>query len=323
MALPLEYKPVSAWVQLVVLFAAIALITAAVLQVIRELVTQRSLLIQQRLSGGAQEMSAEELLVAPTIPRGSGPIGQFDTWFDRFILETGVQWNSVAAFLAMVAAGVAIGGSLFLWKENLILSGVGMFLGMLVVWAIFAYIRYRRLQLIDSQLPEVLELIARAVRAGETLDQAVELVAATAMEPSASELRFCTRQMQLGLSVEATFRALTQRIPLPELRLFAAALVVQRRAGGSLAITLERFAKAIRERHGYRRQLRVATAAARWSSLVIVMASVGLLIYLFTWQPDYINNFLSTRMGQAVFIIAILLQVTGVLWVLSLIRPEV
>ena len=313
----------SAWVQLVIFFAAIALVTAAVLQIIRELVTQRWILIEQRLSGGAQELSAEELLIRPAIPRGSGPIGQFDNWFDRFILETGMQWTSIAAFLAMVAAGIALGGSLFLWKENLILAGAGMFVGMIVAWAIFAYVRYRRLQLIDAQLPEVLELIARAVRAGETLDQAVELVAATAMEPSASELRFCTRQMQLGLSVEATFRALTQRIPLPELRLFAAALVVQRRAGGSLAITLERFARAIRERQAYRRQLRVATAGARWSSMVIVLASILLLIYLFTWQPEYIESFISSPIGKWVFVIALVLEVIGVIWVVTLTRPEV
>lgn len=312
----------SAWVQLVVFFAAIALITAAVLQVIRELVMQRRILIQQRLAG-AQELSAEELLLRPPVVHGAGPIGSFDTWFDRFVLETGLQWSSIAAFLAMVAAGIALGGSLFLWKENLFLAGAGMALGMVAVWAIFAYVRYRRLQLIDAQLPEVLELIARAVRAGETLDQAVELVAATAMEPSASELRFCTRQLQLGLSVEATFRALTQRIPLPELRLFAAALVVQRRAGGSLAITLERFARAIRERQAYRRQLRVATAGARWSSLVIVLASVGLLIYLFTWQPDYIQSFINSPIGRWVFAIGLILEVIGVVWVILLTRPEV
>src|SRR5262245_22960243 len=283
---------------------------------------QRRMLIQQRL-GGAQELSAEELLLRPPVVHGGGPVGRFDTWFDRFVLETGLQWSSIAAFLAMVAAGIALGGSLFLWKENLCLAGAGMILGMIAVWAIFAYVRYRRLQLIDAQLPEVLELIARAVRAGETLDQAVDLVAKTAMEPSASELRFCTRQLQLGLSVEATFRALTQRIPLPELRLFAAALVVQRRAGGSLAITLERFARAIRERQGYRRQLRVATAGARWSSLVIVLASVGLLVYLFTWQPDYIQSFISSPIGKWVFAIGLILEVIGVVWVIMLTRPEV
>jgi tight adherence protein B len=313
---------VNTLLELTIVFGAIALATAAVLLVIRDMVTQRWIAIEQRLSGGPREIGAEELLITTYAPR-SGPVGRFDDWFDRFILETGMQWTSAAAFLAMVAAGIALGGALFLWRENLLVAGVGMLGGILLAAAVFAFIRRRRMQQFDEQLPSVLELIARAVRAGETLDQAVELVAATALEPSASELRYCVRQMQLGLSVDSTFRALAQRIPLPELRLFAAALIVQRRAGGSLAITLERFAKAIRERQAYRRQLRVATAAGRWSAAIIVLLSIGLLVYLFGWRYDYIHSFFDSSLGQMVFMLAIALEIIGVVWVIALTRSEV
>jgi tight adherence protein B len=166
-------------------------------------------------------------------------------------------------------------------------------------------------------------LIARAVRAGETLDQGIEIVANSALEPTATELRYCVKQLQLGLSVEAALRSLTLRVPSPELRLFAAALVVQRRTGGSLALTLERFARAMRERHGYRRQLKSATAAARWSTMVIVAASIGIMIYMFIWQFDYVNAFLESRLGWSMLIIAIVLQIIGILWVLSLTKAEV
>jgi tight adherence protein B len=308
--------------ELSIVFGAIALASAAVLLVIRDLVTQRWIAIEQRLSGGQREISAEELLVTTYAPR-TGPVGSFDDWFDRFISETGMQWTSAAAFLAMVAVGIGLGGALFLWRENLLVAGVGMLAGILLAGAIFAFIRRRRLQKFDEQLPSVLELIARAVRAGETLDQAVELVARTALEPSASELRYCVRQMQLGLSVDSTFRALAQRIPLPELRLFAAALIVQRRAGGSLAITLERFAKAIRERQAYRRQLRVATAAGRWSAAIIVLLSIGLLVYLFGWRYDYIHSFFDSSLGRMVFMLAVGLEIIGVVWVIALTRSEV
>jgi tight adherence protein B len=131
------------------------------------------------------------------------------------------------------------------------------------------------------------------------------------------------RQIQLGLSIDATFRRLAERVPLPELRLFSAALMVQRRVGGSLAVTLERFARAIRERQAYRRQLRVATAAGRWSTMVIVAACLGLVVYLFGWQYDYVRSFLETRVGQYVFMLAIILQVIGIVWVLALTRYEV
>jgi tight adherence protein B len=222
----------------------------------------------------------------------------------------------------MLAAGLLLGGLLFLWRENLLLAGGGMAMGIMLAGIVFVLLRRWRLQKIDNQLPEVLDVIARAVRAGETLDQGISMVASTALEPTATELRYCVQQLQLGLSVDAALRSLTQRVPSPELRLFAAALVVQRRTGGSLATTLERFARAMRERHSYRRQLRSATAAARWSTIVIVLACLAMMVYLFGWQADYVNSFLESRMGWTALIVAGVLQIIGILWVLSLTRAE-
>jgi tight adherence protein B len=306
-----------------VVFVTITLIAGALMVLVRSIIPQRSTYVSQQLNGSLAEVLPEELLL-PTIPqRGAGPIGRFDAWFERMMAETGTKFSALSAILCMLAAGLAIGGGLFVWRENLLLAAAGLAVGILGVAAIFYYLRYQRLSRIDSQLPEVLEFIARAVRAGETLDQGISLVAETSIEPTASELRVCVRQLELGLSMDATLRALTQRVPLMELRLFAAALVLQRRSGGSLATTLERFAKAIRERHAYRRQLKVATASARWAAIVIVAATMGMLVYLFGWQPDYINQFLDSRMGQIVFATALILQVVGVLWVLNLTQAEV
>lgn len=309
--------------ELSVVFIAITLIAGALMLLVRSIVPQRSTYVSQQLNGSLAEAMPEELLL-PTIPqRGAGPIGRFDAWFERMMAETGTNFSSLTAILCMLAAGLALGGGLFVWRDNLLLAAAGLAVGILGVGAIFYYLRYQRLLRIDTQLPEVLEFIARAVRAGETLDQGIALVAETSIEPTASELRICVKQLELGLSMDATLRALTQRVPLMELRLFAAALVLQRRSGGSLATTLERFAKAIRERHAYRRQLRVATASSRWAAIVIVTASLGMLIYLFGWQPEYINQFLDSRMGQVVFATALILQAVGVLWVLSLTQAEV
>lgn len=309
--------------ELSVVFLAITLVAAAVLLVIRELRPQRSAYVSQQLSGGATEALPEDLLLPLTTARGTGPIARFDAWFERMIAETDTRFSALSAILCMLAAGLLIGGGLFVWRENLLLAAAGLAVGVLGVGIVFYYLRYQRLQKIDQQLPEVLDFIARTVRAGETLDQGIEMVGDTSLEPTASEMRICAKQLQLGLSMEATLRSLTQRVPLMELRLFAAALLLQRRSGGSLAMTLERFAKALRERHAYRRQLRVATASSRWAALVIVGASLGMLVYLFGWQPDYIRQFLDSRMGQIVFAIAIVLQVIGVLWVLALTKAEV
>lgn len=308
--------------ELSIIFVAISLGAAAIMLVVRELLPQRSAYVSQQLAAGNADTLPDDLLLPRAPQRGSGPIGRFDAWFDRLIVETNTQFTALSAMLCMLAAGLLLGGALFVWQENLLLAAAGLLVGILAVGAVFYYLRYQRLQKIDEQLPDILDFLARTVRAGETLDQGIDLVAESNLEPTASEMRICSRQLRLGLSMEATLRSLTQRVPLLELRLFAAALMLQRRSGGSLAVTLERFSKALRERHAYRRRLRVATASSRWAAMVIVGASVGVLIYLFGWQTEYINEFLDSRMGQVVFAIAIVLQVIGVLWVLSLTQAE-
>jgi tight adherence protein B len=104
--------------------------------------------------------------------------------------------------------------------------------------------------------------------------------------------------------------------------MFSAAVSMQRQTGGRLATTLERLAQAARERHGYRRQVRTATAGARWSSAVIMVLAVGMLVYLFGWQPEYVKSFLTTRVGQIVLTLAVVLQIIGITWVFATSRPE-
>jgi hypothetical protein len=76
------------WLEFTIFFAAIALGTAAVLQVLRELSARRTAFMAQRLGGGVVEIPPDQLVVSPLPLRGAGPLGQFDRWFDRLILET-------------------------------------------------------------------------------------------------------------------------------------------------------------------------------------------------------------------------------------------
>jgi len=313
---------VSGLVEFGVYFTAIMLGTAAILLALREYAGRKRAIIEGRLGEKKPDLAVEELLVFPTSTAGAGPVGRFDAWFQRLVLETGLALPSLSAFLVLVSGGLIVGGSLFVSTGQLLPACLGMLVGMLAGLGWLLFMRHRRLEAFDDQLPEIMDLVARAVRAGQSLEQAIELISKSGLEPAAQEFAICSRQLQMGLSMEAALRSLVDRVPLRELRLFSAAIVMQRRTGGSLANTLERFARAMRERHGYRRQLLAATAAGRWSSRVMVAVAVFLLVYLFGFQPAYIQSFISSRTGQAVFAVAIVLQVIGVAWVFALTRPE-
>jgi tight adherence protein B len=167
-----------------------------------------------------------------------------------------------------------------------------------------------------------MELLARAVRAGETLDQAIALVGETTEEPLKSEFVRCSKHLDMGLSLDAAIRSLTRRAPLPETRIFAATLMVQRRAGGSLPVTLERLARVIRDRLSYQRQFRAATSAARFSMIFILLIGPLVLAYMWFFQREYVQNFVSTPQGHILMITAVILQVIGTIWVFKLLRSD-
>jgi Flp pilus assembly protein TadB len=197
-----------------------------------------------------------------------------------------------------------------------LLIGMGAFVGYLV------YLRARRRAAMQEQLPDVMELLARAVRAGESLDQAIALAGETAGKPLGPEFRRCAAQLEMGLSVDAAMRGLARRAPLGEMRIFAATLMVQRQTGGKLPVTLERLGKVIRDRISYHRQFRAATGASRVSTILIAIAGPLVAAYLLVWQRTYILHFTESFAGQMLLLTALVLQAVGLLWIYRLLRTD-
>ena len=113
-----------------------------------------------------------------------------------------------------------------------------------------------------------MELMARAVRAGESLDQAIALAGNSGFTRG-RRVPLLRSQMKMGLSLESAIRGLVSRAPLAETRILAMTLIVQRRRGGSLPTTLERLARVFRDRSNFYRQFQAATALGRGSAVMI------------------------------------------------------
>jgi tight adherence protein B len=171
--------------------------------------------------------------------------------------------------------------------------------------------RARRQRIMREQLPDVIEHIARAVRAGQTVDQAINLVGDTSPQPLGIEFRRCAGQLNMGLSVDAAMRALSRRVAIPEMRLLASTFVVQRRAGGSLPITLDRLAKVIRDRITYYRQFRAATSGSKLSMIIVAITGPAVALYMMIFQPEFFNRFFESSFGILMFAISVTFYVVG------------
>jgi len=306
------------FVSLIVFVAASCVITA-VLMIIRDLI------VSSRVAGdGTASLPLNlrrPLTVADEAP-ARGFSARIDQAFDRLVLESGLDASSFGAFAFVLLCGLGVGGALFLWNENPLGGLIGMAAGMGCGLWYLIQTRIRRRREIVEQLPDVLDLMSRAVRAGESLDQAVELVGNETPAPLGTEFLNCARQLEMGMSISGAMRGLMRRNRLMEMRILATTLMVHRQTGGNLALTLERMAGVVRERVSYQRQIRATTGAGRMSAALISIAAPVLFLILFFWQFQHLKIMLDTPVGQSFMILAIILEVVGIVWVTRLFKTE-
>lgn len=248
--------------------------------------------------------------------------GRLDQAFDRMVLETGLDLSPGTAFLMLLAAALLAGSVLFLYRDDPLAGLLGAAVGLILPLFYLKFRQMRRLQAVQEELPPALDLMARAVRAGQSLDQAITFLGEEAGGVLGKEFAQCAQQLEMGLSVAAAMQNLTRRLRVTELRMLATTLTVHRQTGGNLPVALERIAGVVRDRLNYRRQMRASTGAGRTSAMLIAVLSPLLYAVMFLWQPEHVGVLLDNNLGQAMLVAALVLEVLGIVWVLALLQSD-
>ena len=255
-------------------------------------------------------------------PKATGPIGRFDQWFLRMMRDTGLSLTPASAALLIVLTGTLLACALFLWGEHSLVSLCGLLVGAIVPLGYFMHKQSKRVKQRQDQLPSALDMLARSVRAGQSLDQALANVGAHSPEPLAADFRYCARQLQMGLSMPSVMRSLVERVRLYDVQIFTTTLTVHRQTGGNVARLLERLARVIRDRLTYRRQLRVSTGAGRASAIMVAVTAPLVFLFFFVFRPEYIRSMLDSNLGQTFLVVAICLELVGLIWTIRLLKPS-
>jgi tight adherence protein B len=287
----------------------------------------RDLFFAKSGQDGSDEETADaeplgRLSLARDAEQPGGLVQRLDGRYSRLVAESGVSMDALSVTLIQVLSGLLLGGVLLLWSEDLLQGTVAFLIGLFLPLPYLVLRRSRRQQRIQAQLADVVDLMARATRAGESLEQSIEMVGTRAAEPLATEFRRCAKHLQMGLALPAAMRALVHRVPMMEVRILATTLSVHRQTGGNLAVTLERMARVIRDRLAYRRQLRTVTAAGRFSATLIAMAGPLLFLFMFAFQREYASKLLTLPLGNMLLGGAVVLEIIGVFWLSRLLRRE-
>ncbi len=199
---------------------------------------------------------------------------------------------------------------------------VGIMVGA-VPWIVIAVIRQRRFLRFEELFPDSMDLLARAVRAGHAFTSGLEMIAKEMPKPVSEEFQRVYDQQNLGLPIRDSLYNLVKRMPLPDVRIFVTALMIQRESGGNLAEILDNLSMVIRERFKLMRQIKVFTAQGRLTLIILTIMPPFFLLMSYLLRPDYIKPLFVEPEGHRLLIYGIVLQVIGFFVIRKIIQPKV
>src|SRR5262249_33127280 len=142
------------------------------------------------------------------------------------------------------------------------------------------------------QLPDVFDTMARAVRAGQTVPGAFQIIADEFKPPISDEFWRCYEQQNLGMSADAALRDLARRSPVMELRILVVALLVQSRSGGNLIELLTSLANMVRKRLRLQQRMKALTGEARMQAVVLIILPIIAFVAVMFLSREYANALL-------------------------------
>jgi tight adherence protein B len=181
----------------------------------------------------------------------------------------------------------------------------------------------RRSEKLREQLPDVLTIMASSLRAGHSFLQSLDTVAKEISQPAAAEFQRVVAEIRLGRGAEDAMEAMAERVGSDDFRWAVLAVNIQREVGGNLAEILDNVADTLRERATIRRQIRVLTSEGRLSAWVLAVMPLGLALYMFAVNPEYISLLFTTTIGWVMLITALCLLAVGILWMRKIVDIDV
>jgi tight adherence protein B len=174
----------------------------------------------------------------------------------------------------------------------------------------FVYLRYRQTQktrLIEKQMPDAMELLARSLRAGHTLAAAVDFTARELDYPLGSELRLAHEEQRLGLSMPEALEHMAGRTTSRDLHYFISAINIQHEVGGNLAEVMENIGSLIRARLNLKAKVRALTSEPRLSATILTILPFVIFFITYRLQPDYTGVLLTDPAGRKLLLAGLIL----------------
>jgi tight adherence protein B len=183
--------------------------------------------------------------------------------------------------------------------------------GMVMPWGYLYYRKWHRLGEIQRQLPDSLELIGRALRAGHALFVGMKMVGSEMRDPIAGEFQRGFDEISMGVSVPESLSHMADRVELMDMKFFVTSVNIQRETGGNLAEIVDSLGRLIRKRFELKKKIRALSAEGRISASVLMALPFGMALFFYFTNPEYLMPLFTDPMGQKMVAGAAIMMIIG------------
>lgn len=249
------------------------------------------------------------------LPRVSG--------LDRWLEQSGSTWSvaQLLGYCGLVALCTLALVPLLPVPLGLVVLGA-LLVGSLPVWHVIA-LRHKRLKQLETQLPDAVDMISRALRAGHSFSGALGMVGQEVKDPMGREFRTTFEEINYGVALDEAMTNMAMRVPINDLRYFVIAVLIQRESGGNLAEILDTIGNLVRERLKLFDKIKVLSAEGRLSAWILGLLPFATAALILVVNPDFMTVLWQDPMGIKMVGMALGGMTLGVFWMRRIIRIRV
>lgn len=241
----------------------------------------------------------------------------------RIIAQGGHKFLAYRVVLLSTVFALVAGVVAWMMTRSLLIATISFLFGASLPFVKIFRDRTNRIMQFEEQLPDAIDMIKRALRAGHPFAGAIKLVGDEMDEPVAGEFATTFADINYGNDARRAMLGLLHRVPSVTVMALVTSVLVQRETGGNLAEILERIAAVVRGRFKLHRKVKTLSAEGRLSAWILALVPLVLFAVIWITSPDYLPMLLEEEAGKKMIIYGVVSGIIGIFWVRRVIRIEV
>lgn len=288
--------------------------------------------LKQRLADIEAESPEEESITSLLREKSASNLSPLERqleqlpWLQNYRSYIEQSGNNYRAYrVVALSLLLAVGGAFLAWQfsRGWEVALMGAAIGAAIPFMKISRDRKNRFAKLEEQMPDAIDVIQRALKAGHPFNGTLKMVAEEMDQPIAREFELAFADINYGNDLRRAMLGLLSRIPSVTVMAFVTSVLVQKETGGNLAEILKQISGVIRARFKFARKVRSMSAEGRMSAWVLAMVPLILFAAMMITNPEYLPVMFEDPRGQQMLMFAVVWACFGVFWIRKIIRIEV